>query len=115
MGKKKKSKKPKVNLIFDEKERKEYLLGFRKRNLEKKQKAKEKMLKRLKEAKSRIKREKKEENSKLVLNGKRVPEVEHLIEPVVYDLPNHSVVITHLDPNEIGGNIDYTLGTNTGL
>lgn len=53
----KKGRKPKTELVFDNKKREEFLTGFSKRKLQRKKKALEENDKRLKEEKKRIKEE----------------------------------------------------------
>ncbi|XP_017888046.2 nucleolar protein 12 [Ceratina calcarata] len=50
-------KRKKITLVFDETKRKEFLQGFRKRKLQRQQRAKEELQKQLKEEKKRIKHE----------------------------------------------------------
>lgn len=57
MGRTKKPKKPKNELVFDNKEREEFLKGFSKRKLQRKKKAQEENDKKLKEERKRIKDE----------------------------------------------------------
>ncbi|KOX77491.1 Nucleolar protein 12 [Melipona quadrifasciata] len=54
-------KRKKITLVFDENKRREFLTGFRKRKLQRKQKAKEDLQQRLKEERKRIKQEEKYE------------------------------------------------------
>jgi ribosomal RNA-processing protein 17 len=102
----------KTPLVFDDKERREFLSGFRKRKTERKVKAKEKIEKAVKEEKTRLKQEQKEAISQLYFADRPVPEVQHLVEPVTYDLESHVVTVTSLDATEIAANLGYAMGSN---
>ncbi|XP_013398394.1 nucleolar protein 12 [Lingula anatina] len=106
-----KNRETKVHLIFDEKARKEYLTGFRKRKNERRQKAKEKMERHLKEEKRRIKQEARDFRKAHVQNFTPVPEVDHLVEQKTYNLPQHTVIVTEIDNSEIMNNRGF-LGVN---
>ncbi|CAL1294176.1 unnamed protein product [Larinioides sclopetarius] len=89
-------KQKKVHLIFDEKEREDYLTGFRKRNLERKLKRQQTLDALLKEEKKKIKKNQKEALHNAIKSQKQVPEIQHLLEPVTYDLPDHTVTISEI-------------------
>ncbi|XP_041978381.1 nucleolar protein 12 [Aricia agestis] len=72
--------KKKVNLVFDEAKRKDFLCGFRKRKLERKKKAQEEIQRLLKEEKRRIKQENKESYKKLVVSSRPLPDIEQLLQ-----------------------------------
>ncbi|KFM73616.1 Nucleolar protein 12, partial [Stegodyphus mimosarum] len=95
--KEKRNKRQKIHLIFDEKERTEFLTGFRKRKLERKMKVKEDLAEMLKKEKKKIKQSQKETIRNTILSQRQVPEVQHLLEPVTYDLPDHTVTIKEVD------------------
>ncbi|KAF8769931.1 nucleolar protein 12-like [Argiope bruennichi] len=95
--KKRRSKQSKVHLIFDEKERADFLTGFRKRNLERKLKRKQTLDALLKEEKKRIKKSQKEALHNAIKSQSQVPEIQHLLEPVTYDLPDHTVTISEIN------------------
>ncbi|GFS97009.1 uncharacterized protein NPIL_135561 [Nephila pilipes] len=95
--KKKGWKQRKVHLIFDEKERTEFLTGQRKRNLERKMKKEVKIKAKLKQEKNRIKNSQKGTLQNLIQSQRGVPEVQHLLEPVTYDLPDHTVTVSHIN------------------
>ncbi|XP_015915285.2 nucleolar protein 12 [Parasteatoda tepidariorum] len=97
MKKNKGEKRKKVHLIFDEIERAEFLTGSRKRNLARKVKAKLNLDKKLKEEMKKIKHNQKEAFEEAIKTQRTVPEVEHLVEPVTYDLPDHTVTISEVD------------------
>ncbi|GBP29227.1 Nucleolar protein 12 [Eumeta japonica] len=83
MGKRKnrnQDRKTKINLVFDESKRREFLCGFRKRKLERKKKAQEELQRLLKEEKKRIKKENKETYKKLVLSSRPIPDIEQLLQ-----------------------------------
>lgn len=88
------------------------MAGFRKRKAERKIKAKEKLQKEMREEKIRLKKEEKETICQFYLNQRGVPEVEHLVEPVTYELPDHLVKITEIDTNKIAGELGFTMGLN---
>lgn len=71
--------------------------GFRKRKLERKQKAKEKMERKVKEAKKQFRKEQKEKMEQMTANDQILPEVEHLVEKVdVHEVGDAIVTITSL-------------------
>ncbi|XP_054718943.1 nucleolar protein 12-like [Uloborus diversus] len=101
MKTKKKIKKSKVHLVFDEKDRVNFLTGFAKRKMERKMKAKQKLESRLKEEKKRIMQSQKEALREAIMNQRGVPEIEHLLNPVTYDLPNHTVTISEIETQTV--------------
>merc|ERR1712071_627093 len=102
----------KVHLIFDEKKRKEFLTGFRKRKAERKKKYEEKMKKEIKEERKRLQTELRAKIKKSSSN-RRVPEIEHLIDkPHVFELPEHTVTITSISDNQYRDE-NIFLGINT--
>lgn len=72
--------KKKINLVFDESKRKDFLCGFRKRKLERKKKAQDDIKRMLKEEKKRIKQENKESYKKLVVSSRPIPDIEQLLQ-----------------------------------
>lgn len=90
----------KVNLVFDEKARQDYLTGFQKRNQERRQRNQERLEQKLKEEKKRIKKEAKESYKKLVKSYEPIPELENLLAEE-HDLPSHSVSILELSTADI--------------
>uniref|UniRef100_A0A0C9SD13 Nucleolar protein 12 n=1 Tax=Amblyomma americanum TaxID=6943 RepID=A0A0C9SD13_AMBAM len=113
--KKKRSKQPpkKIHLVFDERERREFLTGFQKRKKERQKKAQEKIMQEAKEEKRRLKAEKREIMQRL-LGDKPVPgsgaDKEDEEEPVTYDLPDHTVTVTSLESSDLYG--DVRIGDN---
>ncbi|XP_057367067.1 nucleolar protein 12-like [Daphnia carinata] len=102
----------KVNLIFDEKARKEYLTGFRKRKAERRKKFNENLKKEIKSERKRLQTELREDIKKSASN-RRIPEIEHLIEDVahVYELPEHTIKIEPILDSQIR-NENIFLGKN---
>ncbi|GIX98588.1 nucleolar protein 12 [Caerostris extrusa] len=92
-----KPKQQKIHLIFDEKDRTEYLTGFRKRNLQRKVKKKQTLDAMLKEEKKKIKKNQKEAFHNAIISQRQVPEIQHLLEPVTYDLPDHTVTVSQIN------------------
>uniref|UniRef100_A0A023GI93 Nucleolar protein 12 n=1 Tax=Amblyomma triste TaxID=251400 RepID=A0A023GI93_AMBTT len=117
MKKKKRSKQPpkKIHLVFDERERREFLTGFQKRKRERQKKAQEKLLQEAREEKRRLKAEKREILQRL-LGDKPVPgsaaDEGNEEEPVTYDLPDHTVTVTSLECSDLYG--DVRIGQNQG-
>lgn len=114
--KKKRSKQPprKIHLVFDERERREFLTGFQKRKKERQKKAQEKLMQEAKEEKRRLKAEKREILQRL-LGDKPVPgsaadKERSEEEPVTYDLPDHTVTVTSLESSDLYG--DVCIGDN---
>ncbi|KAK4017608.1 nucleolar protein 12 [Daphnia magna] len=107
-----KNRQTKVNLIFDEKARKEYLTGFRKRKAERRKKFNENLKKEIKSERKRLQTELREDIKKSASN-RRIPEIEHLIEDVahVYELPEHTVKIEPILDSQIR-NENLFLGKN---
>ncbi|XP_025829597.1 nucleolar protein 12 [Agrilus planipennis] len=95
-----KNRNSKVHLVFDENKRREFLCGFRKRKLQRKQKAQEELKKQLKEEKKRLKAEAKECYKTLVKSYKPVPEVEHLLLQE-YEEDEVNVKVLELSTSEI--------------
>ncbi|KAI4455879.1 nucleolar protein 12 [Holotrichia oblita] len=73
--KKAKNRSNKVNLVFDEEKRKEFLTGFHKRKQQRKKKAQEKLENQLKEERKRLKSEIKQSYKKLVVSNRLIPEL----------------------------------------
>lgn len=44
-----------------------------------------------------------------------IPEIEHLVDPVVYDLPEHTVTISHIGDVDFVGKSGLRLGQNTAV
>ncbi|XP_064478070.1 nucleolar protein 12-like [Ornithodoros turicata] len=107
----------KINLIFDEKDRKDFLTGFSKRKTERKKKARDKIMLRAKEEKRILKAQKRKILQELLhghvdpLPDATTKEVTAVEEPVTYDMPEHTVTVTALDSNALYG--DVCVGNNT--
>ncbi|XP_026752397.2 nucleolar protein 12 [Galleria mellonella] len=113
MGKKKNKnneKKNKINLVFDENKRKEFLCGFRKRKLERKKKAQEELQQLLKNEKRRIKQENKESYKKLVLSSRPIPDIEQLLQEE-YEDEDVNVKIVELSSDTLQKK-DLVIGEN---
>lgn len=111
MGKRKnKEAKKKVNLVFDETKRKEFLCGFRKRKLERKKKAQEELKQLLKQEKKRIKQENKESYKKLVVSSRPIPDIEQLLQEE-YEDEDVNVKIVELSADTLQKK-DLVIGEN---
>ncbi|EFX70436.1 nucleolar protein 12-like [Daphnia pulex] len=97
-----KNRQTKVNLIFDEKARKEYLTGFRKRKAERRKKFNENLKKEIKSERKRLQTELREDIKKSA-SSRRIPELQHLVDDVahVYELPEHTVKIEPILDSQI--------------
>ncbi|CAG9861467.1 unnamed protein product [Phyllotreta striolata] len=109
-SKKQSGKKNKIHLVFDEKERKEFLTGFHKRKLQRKKEAKEKFLNTLKEERKRIKAEAKESYKKLLVSHRPIPELEDFLSEK-YEDEKVTVKVVELSKNEIAKQNNW-LGEN---
>ncbi|XP_050030466.1 nucleolar protein 12 isoform X1 [Dermacentor andersoni] len=112
---KKRSKNPpkKIHLVFDERERRDFLTGFQKRKKERQKKAQEKLKQQAQEEKRRLKAEKREILQRL-LGDKPVAgssaDVEREEQPVTYDMPDHTVTVANLESSDLYG--DVHIGSN---
>ncbi|XP_075973863.1 uncharacterized protein LOC142975093 [Anticarsia gemmatalis] len=102
--------KKKINLVFDETKRKDFLCGFRKRKLERKKKAQEEMKRMLKEEKKRIKQENKESYKKLVVSSRPIPDIEQLLQEE-YEDEDVNVKIVELSSDTLQKK-DLVIGEN---
>ncbi|KAH6942069.1 hypothetical protein HPB50_000252 [Hyalomma asiaticum] len=108
--KKKRSKNPpkKIHLVFDERERRDFLTGFQKRKKERQKKAQEKLKQQAQEEKRRLRAEKQEILQRLLgdmpVAGSSA-DVQREDQPVTYDLPDHTVTVTSLDSSDLYGSI----------
>ncbi|KAJ8933849.1 hypothetical protein NQ314_013771 [Rhamnusium bicolor] len=105
-----KNRRNKVNLVFDEEKRREFLTGFHKRKLQRKKEAKEKFEKELKEERKRIKAEAKESYKKLVVSHRPIPELENLMNEEYQD-EDVTVKVVELSTNDIVQK-NYWIGAN---
>ncbi|XP_077527194.1 nucleolar protein 12-like [Haemaphysalis longicornis] len=113
--KKKRSKQPpkKIHLVFDERERREFLTGFQKRKKERQKKAQEEIKLKAQEEKRRLRAEKREILQRLLgdqpVAGSAAADVQ-AEEPVTYDMPEHTVTVTNLESSDLYG--DVRIGNN---
>ncbi|XP_059156580.1 nucleolar protein 12-like [Physella acuta] len=111
-----KNRQTKIFLEFDEKARSEYLRGFQKRKNERKKQAREKNDQRiLEERKQLLKQARDLKTNHLREKSVVIPEIEHLVDPVVYDLPEHTVTISHIGDVDFVGKSGLRLGQNTAV
>lgn len=108
--KKNKEGKKKINLVFDEAKRKDFLCGFRKRKLERKKKAQEELKQLLKEERKRIKQENKESYKKLVVSSRPIPDIEQLLQDE-YEDEDVNVKIVELSADTLQKK-DLVIGEN---
>merc|ERR1711963_356547 len=83
---------------FDEKARLEYLKGFQKRKIERK-----KILKQVRDSQKDAMRK----------QPVVIPEIQDLVEPEVYDLPDHTVTISDIGEVDYVGKSGLRLGLNS--
>lgn len=93
-------KRKKITLVFDENKRREFLTGFRKRKLQRKQKAKEELQQRLKEERKKIKQETRERYKKL-LSNRDIPEIQQLLSQQEYETEGHTISILELNTADL--------------
>lgn len=101
--KKARGRKVKINLVFDETKRREFLGGFRKRKVERQKQAQEEIKQKLKDEKKRIKQENKEAYKRLVVSHRPIPELEKLLEDE-YEDEDVNVKIVELSAENLGAN-----------
>ncbi|BFZ17398.1 hypothetical protein BsWGS_20437 [Bradybaena similaris] len=113
--KKPKNRKTKTFLVFDEKARAEYLRGFHKRKIERKKLAREELDRKiLAERKELLKQVRDSKNSHLRQQAVVEPEIESLVDPEIYDLPQHTVTVANIGDVDFVGKSGLRLGQNTG-
>jgi len=101
MGKKT-TKKRKVELVFDEKKRREYLSGFRKRKQERRKKAKDDLEVQVKEERKRLKLEAREDlKSKFKRSFAPIPELADEFNEEEYETEDVSVKIVEISTSEL--------------
>ncbi|XP_043483905.1 nucleolar protein 12 [Leptopilina heterotoma] len=96
----KSSRQKKVNLVFDEEKRRQFLGGFRKRKLQRQKKAQEELQQQLKEEKKRIKKNAKDSYKKWI-SYRAVPELEELLAKKEYEEEGHTVSILELKVSDL--------------
>ncbi|KAF3421786.1 hypothetical protein E2986_09911 [Frieseomelitta varia] len=115
-------KRKKITLVFDENKRREFLTGFRKRKLQRKQKAKEELQQQLKEERKRIKHEESiyiciililcdaiikyyflqtRERYKKLLSNRDIPEIQQLLSQQEYETEGHTISILELNTADL--------------
>lgn len=110
-GQPKKSKK--ITLVFDENKRRQFLNGFHKRKLQRRQHAQEELKKQLKEERKRIKYEAREQYKKL-LSTREVPELQQLLSEKAYETEGHTVSILELNIADLAEGCTM-IGENNGI
>ncbi|XP_060522789.1 nucleolar protein 12 [Cylas formicarius] len=108
--KKTKNRASKVHLVFDEAKRREFLTGFRKRKLQRKKQAQEKLERELKEERKRLKVEARESYKNLVVSHRPIPELENLLNEE-YEEGDVTVKVVELSPDEIAKQ-NHWIGSN---
>ncbi|KAF4116610.1 nucleolar protein 12 [Onychostoma macrolepis] len=101
-GVKQKKKQRKCVLMFDDKNRQEFLTGFHKRKLERRRAALEEMKNKLKEEQKRVREERHKEYLKMLQERRQaLDEADELVDAIIatkesvqYDHPNHTVTVT---------------------
>jgi len=110
-GKRKpKNRSNKINLVFDEVKRREFLTGFHKRKLQRKKQAQENLEKELKEERKRLKAEAKESYKKLVVSHRDIPELENLLSNE-YEEDEVTVKVVELSADNIAKHSNW-IGAN---
>ncbi|ERL94116.1 ribosomal RNA-processing protein 17-like [Dendroctonus ponderosae] len=109
-NKKPKKRAKKVNLVFDEVKRRDFLTGFRKRKLQRKKHAQEKLENDLKEERKRLKSDAKESYKKLVVSHRDIPELEKYLSNE-YEEDDVTVKVVELSTNEIAKQSNW-IGAN---
>ncbi|KAK2714789.1 nucleolar protein 12-like [Artemia franciscana] len=95
-GKRQKNRATKTSLTFDEKARRDFLNGFHKRKVERKLKYKKKLEEQVKAELKKAKREAQEKYALARKSQRTVPEVAHLVEPIIEEKEDATVTITDL-------------------
>ncbi|KAK3789089.1 hypothetical protein RRG08_063803 [Elysia crispata] len=110
-----KNRKTKTFLEFDEKLRQEYLRGFQKRKNERRKLAREKHDKRILEERKSLLKQARESKSSSKTSIMQSPEIEQLVKPEIFDLPEHTVTISNISEVDFVGKSGVRLGQNTGF
>ncbi|KOC64486.1 Nucleolar protein 12 [Habropoda laboriosa] len=101
----------KITLVFDEQKRREFLTGFHKRKLQRRQKAKEEFQQQLKQERKKIKHEAK--RFKKSLSNRDIPEIQQLLTQHEYETEGHTVSILELNVADLTEN-NALIGENKG-
>ncbi|RUS88503.1 hypothetical protein EGW08_003761 [Elysia chlorotica] len=110
-----KNRKTKTFLEFDEKLRQEYLRGFQKRKNERRKLAREKHDKKILEERKLLLKQARESKASSKTSALQLPEIEQLVKPEVFDLPEHTVTISNISEVDFVGKSGLRLGQNTGF
>ncbi|XP_017791071.1 PREDICTED: nucleolar protein 12 [Habropoda laboriosa] len=102
----------KITLVFDEQKRREFLTGFHKRKLQRRQKAKEEFQQQLKQERKKIKHEARERFKKS-LSNRDIPEIQQLLTQHEYETEGHTVSILELNVADLTEN-NALIGENKG-
>nr|XP_017508556.1 nucleolar protein 12 isoform X1 [Manis javanica] len=102
---------PRLVLSFNEEKRREYLTGFHKRKVERKQAAIEELKQRLKEEQKKLREERHQEYLKMLAEREEAleeaDELDRLVtaktESVQYSHPNHTVTVTTISDLDLSG------------
>ncbi|OQV21784.1 hypothetical protein BV898_04360 [Hypsibius exemplaris] len=104
--------KKKLTVTFNESDRRDYLLGFRKRKNERRTVAKDKIEKKLIEERKAIRAERRKQNGGAMhVFPQHVEDLLSTVKEQTIDLPTHSVTITQMDDLELAQE-DVFLGRN---
>ncbi|OCT83171.1 hypothetical protein XELAEV_18025709mg [Xenopus laevis] len=116
MGKKKQKKGQgsRLEVIFDEEKRREYLTGFHKRKMQRRKTAVEEIKRKIKEEQKKMKEERHKEYMKMLKEREEAlceleenDELEEMVtsktESVRYDHPNHTVTVTTISDLDLSG------------
>ncbi|KAI5618644.1 nucleolar protein 12, partial [Silurus asotus] len=106
-----KNRQNKCAVVFDEKERQEFLTGFHKRKVERRKAAVEEIKNKLKEEQKRLREERHKEYLKMLKERKEALEDADELDDVVtstteslqYDHPNHTVTVTTISDLDLSG------------
>ncbi|XP_014893214.1 nucleolar protein 12 [Poecilia latipinna] len=99
-------------VMFDDKDRQDYLTGFHKRKIERRKAAVEEIKKKIKEEQSRVREERHKEYTKMLKEREEAladaeDELEDAVisttESVQYDHPNHTVTVTTISDLDLSG------------
>lgn len=107
----KSKKQSKCVLMFDDKDRQEFLTGFHKRKVERRKAALEEMKKKIKEEQKRVREERHKEYIKMLKERREaLDEADELEDAVTatteclqYDHPNHTVTVTTISDLDLSG------------
>ncbi|XP_052781415.1 nucleolar protein 12-like [Mya arenaria] len=108
----KKNRQTKSTIVFDEKARKDYLTGFRKRKDERRKKAQEQVQRMIKEDRKLLKQKMKEFETVKTRYQQLPTDLELIAERQVTELPNHTVTITDISDIDLAGHAGTRLGLN---